>query len=366
MAHMNPLDAGQPESGYVAFGPMPSRAASPSNAKPAGDDAGSSITAGFVLHAIRQHLVISSVLGVLFAGLGGAAVWFTFKPMYTASTSLRMVNHQPYIVFPTTENSRHFVTTQVELLRSPFVLRRTLELPEISNLPEIRAIAGSEDPVQWLRKQLVARPVGESELVDVSFTGPNAENTALIVNTIISVYIDAQSKEFSQQRQTFLDILVEERNVRERTIEELRNTLGELTKEAGSGGAIAGESPGQVVVDRYSLLSAHEQRLTDAQVELEVLKAQVAAQREQSTKAVQIPQSQIDQIVAGNGEVAQFRARIATVRENMAAAAQGSEARARGEKEIADLEARIEQRLQEARSNAAEQLRGAVVAQQIQ
>jgi succinoglycan biosynthesis transport protein ExoP len=368
---MGPIENdGETESSSGGKGAPVLRAGScsPSGAahEAAGRDAATSLTLGFIWHALQQNVLLSSAIGLAIACLASAAVWFLFEPVYHAESWLRIVDSQPYIVFPNNDDSRRFVDTQVELVQSPYILRRALELPEVANLPEIQQISRSQEPLNWIQERLKVRPVGKSELLNVGFTGPDAEHAALIVNTIVSVYIDMQNKEFNHRRQTFLDLLVEERGVRERGLEHLRAALTELAKSAGGDGALAAEAAGQVVINPYSLLSNHEQRLADAQVELEVIKARVMAQRELSTRAVEIPQDHIEQMIGRDTEVAQLRGTIANKKQILAAAAQNSVTYKNTEREIAAIEQQIEERLQAARPKAAEQLRGALIAQQLQ
>jgi len=77
--------------------------------------------------------------------------------------------------------------TQVQLIKSPFVLTSALRRPGVADLKTIRE---EDDPVGWLTRYIqVAAPM-ESEVLQVRLRGENAADLAKIVNAVTSSYLD--------------------------------------------------------------------------------------------------------------------------------------------------------------------------------
>ncbi|MEX0713602.1 MAG: hypothetical protein WD278_14690, partial [Pirellulales bacterium] len=105
---------------------------------------------------------------MLLAVLAVAATWLIFEPKYEASAWLQIEEKRPFIAFPASDSeSKLFVQTQVELIKSPLVLGEVLANPKIARLPEVRAAADA--PFDWLSENLTVKPVGRSSLFQIAF-----------------------------------------------------------------------------------------------------------------------------------------------------------------------------------------------------
>ena len=131
--------------------------------------------------ALLQRLKLTVPLGMLLAGIVCAAVWYFTEPKFRSHSTLRIIEKQPFVAFQTAEHSMAFAQTQIELLRGPFIIGRAIEAEGLSQLPELREIAGKEDAVLWISKRLKAVRIGQSEIYEVSFTTRYPESARKVV-----------------------------------------------------------------------------------------------------------------------------------------------------------------------------------------
>jgi uncharacterized protein involved in exopolysaccharide biosynthesis len=111
----------------------------------------------------RVAIPAASILAIA----GAAIVWDRFTPQYEASAWLRFDERTPFLAFAeTSEGSKAFVQTQIELIRSPLVLGPAIAHPEIAKLV---SDTPKQEVIESLAKQLKIAPVGESELYKISY-----------------------------------------------------------------------------------------------------------------------------------------------------------------------------------------------------
>jgi polysaccharide biosynthesis transport protein len=225
----------------------------------------------------------------------------------------------PYIAFeerPGMSNADRFVQTQVELLRSPVVLLPVLSLPEIASLSELHDVI---DPLEHLKKHLEVNQVGKSELYTVRYESPSAEDAATVANKVVHQYLEIHGRENDERTRFVIDVLEKERKARGTKVEQLRKRVVELAKE------VTGTDPfnlGTVTnVDRaLSPISSVHQSLTEADVNVEVLKAEIQALRDAPIAAPDQATSAglLDLEVSNRADVRQLESRISTIGEKIA------------------------------------------------
>ena len=121
---------------------------------------------------------------------GGAAFAYAYKftvPMYQSSALLYINNSSDLSVGSTKVNladltaSQGLVDTYIVILRTRSMLNAVIERADLSYSYE------------ELRSMVSASSVNETEILQVTVTGPNPEETAMIVNTIADVLPDRVS-----------------------------------------------------------------------------------------------------------------------------------------------------------------------------
>ena len=295
-------------------------------------------------HAFIKRVWVALPLGAVLAGIACAALGFVTEPKYKSVATLKIVDKQPYVAFKTSDPSREFAETQVELLRGPFIISRAIDSENLQELPELRDIAGREDPVVWIGQRLKAVRIGKSELYEVSFIGKYPESSGKVVQAIVDTYMRFQTSESDTQRQRVLELLSEEQAVRDHDIDMKREKLKELTKQAGGDDAIVldvgrGKASSKRSVGKSGgLLSNLQDKLVTAEVETEVLRAKVAALREEQGRNTRTADANVDTTLEEDPRIAKLKLEMyhkqATLRTLAATAPQ----RARIEDDIKKIE----------------------------
>jgi succinoglycan biosynthesis transport protein ExoP len=230
------------------------------------------ITPRHVMNALRKWWLLAIPIGLLAAATAAALIINTFEPQYMASAWLKIESDQPFVAFPERADSRVFVANQIELIRSPLVLDPVISLPEIARIPEIQE---SKDPVAWLAQHIQVRSVGGSDLFTISFTCSDGHNAARVVNAIYNAYSAQRGDEEVKRTQRVLDLLKEEQGRRQLELTRLQENVRELAKQAIIKDPLHGRTAANELVQNP--LAALQQQRSEREVEVEVLKAKVAA-----------------------------------------------------------------------------------------
>ena len=98
-------------------------------------------------------------------------------PGSTTAPSAATANHEP-------ESARPFLT-EVQILTSRPVLEEVVT--RLARLGQNTSQFGS-DPIAGMQTRLVAAPVAQTNVVELTATGPDADALAPLVNTTIDVY----------------------------------------------------------------------------------------------------------------------------------------------------------------------------------
>jgi len=275
------------------------RSASPRAMHREADSATPSITPGLVLDALRRWWRITIPLGLILGISAAALVYASFKPTYRAAAWLRIADSRPYIAFNSREDSRSFVSTQVELIRSPLVLGPVVSHPEIARLPEL---AVRQDPIAWLGDQMEVRGIGRSELFHIAFSGPDPGHSAKIVNAVVESFFQLRGQQDAEQMQRVIQLLEEERDRRSGEVKRMREEVRELTKQLTGKDPYLVENEPQRRMEHP--LANLQTKLTNAEVEREILAARVRAFEESASQApIALSAAEVEQAVDAHDRV---------------------------------------------------------------
>jgi len=239
-------------------------------------DAGDPAQKGLWWSFGRPPWAIVTLLGVLAAAVAVGIVWWTFEPRYEATTWLRIKSQQPFLAFAPAESDSAaedlFVQTQVELVRSPLVLAPVAGQPEAAKVPELQE---EDDPIEWLAENIKVKPVGKSELLQISLACRKAKDSALIVNQVAHEYLLLLEMDEAERSRQVISTLKAERSSREKEVKRLREDLRQLTKQ------VTGEDPfSPVPTTNPNLdhpLTDLNSRLITTEVEQTILAAKIMA-----------------------------------------------------------------------------------------
>lgn len=249
-------------------------------------------------------------VGVVLGGVAGVAVWLLHVPEYRASALIKIESEMPFIAFESgtsNKQSDRYVQTQIELIRGPVVLTKLLGRPEIASMSEIRAEA---EPIEYIRKHLAVRQVGQSELYEVSFTSRSNRDATTLANLVVAEYLGVQDREDKLRSNMVIEMLEQERLDRGKRVDRMRERVVELARD------LTGKDPfGQGVimnVSAFSSAGALSQSLAEAEVGLEVAKAELQALRNAPIIAADkaIASGRLEMEIANHPSVRRLEARL--------------------------------------------------------
>lgn len=191
------------------------------------------------LHALRRNWFWCLLLGALFAGSAGAAIWFVVENQYTAFAELRAhaaprqlledgVTHRQ-------EKFETYINSVKQLIKSRHVLMETLRSEEVQTCSIIQE---QRDQEGWLADELSVSIPRDSQILLVKMTSPKPEESATIVNAVVQTYLDAvQAKErdeLNEKRETLTEIheeLLAEEQKKRNELKNLAEQLGTIDRE---------------------------------------------------------------------------------------------------------------------------------------
>jgi polysaccharide biosynthesis transport protein len=217
------------------------------------------------------------IVGILVSAPIIAGVWTQVVPQYQARAEIRVRPIIPRLVFRTEDNGMiplydSFVNTQISVIRSQTVLQRVLDQPEIQKTKWYKDPAksllerlhgGNPTPaLERLRDGLSARPRPRTEIIDVSFVDPSANDAKLIVDTVLKQYMEYNGKQSTDAEDELYRKLVDQYDSLQKQIQGGEKTYTDLCAQLGT------DTP-------QALVSAKRLRLDEAEARLKELRRRI-------------------------------------------------------------------------------------------
>lgn len=183
-----------------------------------------------VVSALRCWWKIVVPLGVVLAGIAGVTVVLLHKPMYTAAGWLEIRPKSEFLLGAAGRNeSQKFIQTQIEIIRSPDLLKPLIAKQEIVSAPElIREI----DPTLALARLLSVKQRGQSDIYVVSFSSQSPEKAEIIVKSVIDAYLHYHEQRDATLGNKIVELLDDQAKARKREVEQLRNDVRQWSLQA--------------------------------------------------------------------------------------------------------------------------------------
>jgi capsular exopolysaccharide synthesis family protein len=254
-----------------------------------GGGAGQGMNAHFVLHALRRWWMAALPAGLLAAAVAAGVVYWLFEPQYEAAALLEINERPQYIAFEPKDAgvSKGYFRTQIEIVRSRWIIGRAVANEKIKQLPEIRK---QRDPIEWLRKQVSVVSANESDIFEIKYSSADPENAALVVNEVTQQYLTAQEEEEARRNRNIVDALMGEMKSREESVRALRAKVQTATQQVSSKEPeLARPDPNSPA---KSPLGELQGRLVTIQVERAMLSARIKAGEEELHAAEQAEAAQ--------------------------------------------------------------------------
>ncbi len=176
-----------------------------------------------ILWRRRWIVLLTTLLAI------GGGVFYLLKatPLYTSTSRLYVEQMKnPFELDPTGRISRsnNYLYTQAELIRRTETLAAAIKSPAMGR-PKV--LAEVDNPIAFLRKKLDVVVGKKDEIINVSFTCPDPEEAATIVNTVVDAHITAHNE---SKRNESAELVAEFRKDKEKAESKLEATLEEMNE----------------------------------------------------------------------------------------------------------------------------------------
>jgi capsular exopolysaccharide synthesis family protein len=203
------------------------------------------------------------VLAATVIALGAAFVYLSkATPIYTSTSRIYVEQTGPKIIGETAEGvmtqSKNYLYTQAELLKSTPILAAALEVPGIKQLKTFSRV---DNPIAYLKKKLDASVGKKDDLISMSFDSPYPTEAAQLVNAVVDSYVTYQATTKRSTSAEVLKILQNEKTKRGQEFSEKLKAMMDFKKENMTL-AFEGKQ-GNVILQRLERLSMI---LTEAQL----------------------------------------------------------------------------------------------------
>jgi capsular exopolysaccharide synthesis family protein len=278
----------------------------------------------------------------------GASIfyWLQYEQNYRASCWFRINVERDFIVFRSFAASEKFVSTQIELVRSPLVISPVVSVPSIANYLLKREI---DSPLDWLSKNIEVNIVGQSEFLEIAFACENARTAQEVVEAVAGSYLNIYVQDTDQQRQQVIQLLEDEKNLTANQVQKQRDAVRMQSKLAlGTDPYRVGDS-NQALLDssRTAILLEMERSLMKTEMDLNYARSDL---RDFFTQHVPhpltriIPEAEIEQQVGESETLQSLQTELHEKRQQQAQREPGNRPeKALVDRQIAELEAKIEQ-----------------------
>ena len=185
------------------------------------------LSPSIVFHTIQRSLWWTLPVGVLLAIAAGTTIWYTVPYRYEAKAWLRIKADRPKLAFEI-EESKLYTRTQIELIKSPLILRDVLARPEVAKLEDIQSALS---PLAVIQKNLKVQSVGGSELYTIGYDTKYKASSPVIVNAVLASYLEQQPEYVDKQTDETIDLLEGEKGSKADDLQQLRERLKEIISQ---------------------------------------------------------------------------------------------------------------------------------------
>ena len=289
------------------------------------------------LAALWRHWYWVLPFSIILGGLLGGLTYFITEEQYSSEAWVRIYMEQPYIAFPqqhSREEAIAIVLASLQILRSPKIVenawlrigeKATTEGVDISNITK------KKDPKKWLRSKIKITQQAESPLYIVSFTTTNPRLSYLILDSIMSCYFKAMDEDYKKRSNGIIESLQGIADEKKIEIDALNREYNRLAREiATEGGDLPSELSKMIVSTTQTPLAMS---IASLEAEIAAEEIMIKLNRNVLEDESEIPDSEVE------GDLFQYPTMLQLL------------------KEKADLQIRLEERMQKYDSEDARQVR---------
>ncbi len=282
----------------------------PSTFGPIGDGQAGGLDFVRVMHAVRRRWLPATAIGLVCATIAALLAWFFLPRGYEAVAWLRVRSNPGTFSGQGGPNEyEQYRKTQLQLIKSPFVLNSALRRPGISNLDSLR---GERDQVGWLTRYVQVAAPTESEVVQIRMRGENPREIQQIVNAVTQAYLtDVVNKERTERlaRRDMLEKKYKENMAEVRTRLE---TFNNLARSLGTRDSAEVATQRSLLLDHLGTLRAQLTQLQRDIVQIDTELALIdATARQDAAGNAGIAADVVDGTVLRHPQMAELSKRLA-------------------------------------------------------
>ena len=229
-----------------------------------------------VWHALRRRSMLAVGVGLALATLTGVPSWLLVPHGYEAVAWLRVRDKAGMLSTAGRDGAEYEVyrKTQVQLIKSPFVLSSALRRPGVA---ECVALRDAPDPVGWLESSITVTAPPHSEVLQIGLRGQRPAETALIVNAVTQSYLDDIVSQERRERLRRRDALEKKYKENMKELRSRHETFNGLARTLGTGDSQEVLTQRGILLDQLGSLrmqiSTTEREIDGIDAELAILQA---------------------------------------------------------------------------------------------
>jgi capsular exopolysaccharide synthesis family protein len=280
-----------------------------------GDHASAGIDYVRLVHAFRRRWLSSTALGLLLGLSAAVPAWILMPRGYEAVAWLR-VRDKGGMLSRGRDSAEYesYKKTQLQLMKSPYVLQAALRKPGIEGLETLRE-AGA-DPIGWLSRGLMVTASPESEVVQVRLRGKNAQDVAKILNAVTNSFLEDVVNKERTERLGRRDALEKKFKENMAELRSRRETLNNLARTLGTRDSSEVATQRGLLMDHLGTLRGllvHTQR-DIAAIDAELWIAEARTSGEISPEEA-LPEELIEATLSRDPQIAELNQRLSSIEE---------------------------------------------------
>ena len=139
--------------------------------------------------ALTHRLKFVLIFGLTALFLGAGVGWVLTPNRYIAQADLHLTNRVGRD--GGNEDFLNFQRTQMTILKSHTILRKTLTIPDVADLREVLGNGDLDEQIAWLQRDLLVEPIlGNAEVLRLYLSGRRPEDLANLLNRLMDVFVE--------------------------------------------------------------------------------------------------------------------------------------------------------------------------------
>lgn len=255
-----------------------------------------------VWHSFRRRWFSSIVVGLLLGTAAAVVTWLFLPRGYEAVAWLRIGGGGGMLGGGSAAGEyESYRKTQVQLIKSPYVLTSALRRPGIADLGVFKEV---EDPVAWLQSFVQVVTPSESQVLQIKLRGKAAQDVARIVNAVTSAYLEDVVNKDRADRLGRREILDRKHKENQAELRQRRETFQKLARELGTRDSSEVATQRSLLLDHLGTVRAQmtqlERDMTAIDLELAMIEAR---ENSEADAAALVPEEIIEATIARDPDV---------------------------------------------------------------